>query len=131
LVFSPVIADRSLNLGTGVRVHALDDQAYLDPKGFWTRAGAEAHFALEGDSGTTGRLDLVNGGLENWIEIEYRGQGSKFSLRPWEKRTLNLPLEKGILLFSVSSASGFRPADLDSTSKDTRMLGVFLTSPRF
>jgi hypothetical protein len=117
-------------LDSGIDVHALDDLAYLDPKGFWIRAGAKARFALEGAKGRPGRVALANGGQENWVVIEYDGQASKFLLRPWEKRTLELPLKEGVLLFSVTSTSGFRPSELDSSSSDRRMLGVLLTSAR-
>jgi hypothetical protein len=127
---SPFVADRSFRLDSGVNVHALDDHAYLDPKGFWVRAGAEAHFALESDDRQSCRLALANGGRDNWVEIDYGGQARGFTLRPWERRTLEIPLEEGVLLFSVTSTSGFRPSDLDSGSSDRRMLGVFLTSAR-
>jgi hypothetical protein len=127
---SPFVARRSLRLDSGVNVHALDDRVYLDPKGFWVHAGGEARFALEGEEGTTGRLALANGGRENWVEIDYGGGETGFTLGPWEKRTLEIPLERGIVLFSVTSRSGFRPSDIDPGSTDSRALGVFLTSPR-
>lgn len=125
---SSVVAGRSIRLNSGVDVHGLDDHAYLDPKGFWVHAGAKAQFALEAVNGGSGRVTLANGGKDNWVVIEYQGQANQFLLQAWDKRTLELPLKEGVLLLSVTSTSGFRPSDLDSSSNDRRMLGILLTS---
>jgi hypothetical protein len=128
LSLSPIVADRSLRLDHGVDVHALDDHAYLDPKGFWIRGGEKAEFALETSGGSPGQIVLANGGRENWVVVEYHGQANQFLLRPWARRTLGLPMNGEVLLLSVTSRSGFRPSELDSSSNDGRMLGVLLTS---
>lgn len=125
---SPVHAKRSLLLASGVRLHSLDDNAYLDLRGYWVRAGLKARFVVEGRGPTV--LSLANGAQENWVEAVTDQETLRFALRPRAAKRLTLPLAEGITFLAVESASGFRPADFDSGSKDRRLLGVFLTSPR-
>jgi hypothetical protein len=120
----------SLRLASGARLHALDDNVYLDPKGCWIRAGARARIALEGKKAATLTLSVSNGGKRNWVEVVHGERQHRFLLRPWVTRRLELSLDKEAAFLTVESGEGFRPSDLDPSSNDRRELGVFLTSPR-
>lgn len=122
------VALRTLGFPWSVRIHGLDDNAYLDPRGFWVRAGAVSNFALEGGCRPTCALWLVNGSRDNWIELRHRARRLRFRLGARQGRRLEIPMEEGVSYFSVWSASGFRPSELDPPSPDGRRLGVFLTS---
>jgi hypothetical protein len=128
LEVSPVHARRSLLLASGVRLHSLDDNAYLDPRGYWVHGGSRARFVVEGRGPTV--LSLANGAQENWVEAITDQETLQFALRPRAAKRLTVALVEGITFLSVESASGFRPAEFDSGTKDRRLLGVFLTSPR-
>ena len=120
----------SLRLASGARLHVLDDNVYLDPKGCWIRAGARARIALEDKKTSTLTLSVSNGGEENWVEVVHGERKHRFSLRPWVARRLELSLDEGTAFLTVTSGDGFRPSDLDPASSDQRQLGVFLSSPR-
>ncbi len=122
-----VIANCSLQIPSGTRLHSLDENAFAEPKGFWVGARSEARFVLEAELGSQA-VSLANGGRENWVEVSFGEKSVQFSLRPWEVKHLEVPLEDGIAFVAVRSASGFRPEDLDPRKSDRRDLGVFLTS---
>jgi hypothetical protein len=120
----------SLRLASGARLHVLDDHVYLDPKGCWIRAGARAQLVLEEKKAAISTLSISNGGEENWVELVHGDRQSRFPLRPWETRRIELPLLNGVAVLRVESGEGFRPSDLDPSSNDHRALGVFLSSPK-
>ncbi len=122
---------KSLALERGLRLHSLDDNVFFEPRGFWVRAGARAHFVLEDRRDVEVFLSLANGGRENWVELEQPDKVLQFSLRPFETKRVQVSLEDGLASMTVTSASGFRPAELDPANDDHRRLGVFLTAPVF
>jgi hypothetical protein len=121
------VAQRTFSPLPGVRLHCLDDHAYLDPKGYWVRAGERSRFAIEGDCRGRCSLLLANGGRENWVEVAAREASHRFRLEPWERRQVEVAMNGDVVQVSVTSAAGFRPAELDPSVNDSRPLGVFLT----
>ena len=119
--FGPIEALRTFSLSPSVRLHGLDDHAYLDPKGFWVKSASAARFALEGPCGGDCRIRLSNGAAENWIEVVTSSKETRFRLAPWADRTVGLLSEE---TFTVGCSDGFRPSDLDPTSRDDRALGL-------
>jgi len=126
-----VTALQSLALESGLRLHALDENVFFEPRGFWIRAGAKAHFVLEGRRDVEVVLSLANGGRENWVEVEQPKRMLQFSLRPFETKRIQALFENDLAYLTVTSATGFRPAELDPAKNDHRRLGVFLTAPVF
>jgi len=124
-----VTAFRSLRLANGLKLHALDDNVFVEPAGFWVRASSRARFALEQQFTPTTVLSLTNGGVENWVAVQEPGDFVQFSLRPFEAKRLEIPLPDGLSLIAVASSAGFRPVDRDPTAIDDRPLGVFVTTP--
>ena len=124
-----VTALQSLRLPNGLRMHALDDNAFFEPSGFWVQASQRARFALEQASARTTILSLANGGVKNWISVRYLDEFVQFSLRPFEARRLEIPIADGFVVITVESSTGFRPVDQDPSASDDRALGVFVTAP--
>jgi hypothetical protein len=121
-------AQRTVALAGGSRLHGLDDAAFLDPSGFWVRKSSRASFALEiaGSGETPPALSLRNGGVENRVEVAGPQNRMDFVLHPWEAREVLVEGDGPVVLFTLESASGFRPSDLDPGSRDRRELGVLI-----
>jgi hypothetical protein len=124
-------AEQSLELPNGARLHSLDDNVFIEPQGFWVRAGTRAQFVLEDGRGNETVLSLANGGQENWIVVQQPHDRLRFSLRPWESKRLRLRLANGLGVFAVEAAAGFQPPEADPGKPDRRQLGVFVSAPVF
>ena len=111
----------------GLRLHSLDEHAYLDPIGYWVRAGHRAQFVIEGDFGGTCLLTVANGGQENWVEVTYEETVHSFTMGPWERREVAMTADGDVLYLSVRSVSGFRPSEVEPSTDDSRLLGVLVT----
>jgi len=127
LAGSEDVALRTFASVSGLRLHSLDENIYLDPAGYWVRAGDRAEFVIEGDCRGTCLLTVANGGQENRVEITYRETIHNFSLGPWERRRVEVTADDDMLGLSVMSASGFRPSEIDPSTDDSRFLGVLVT----
>jgi hypothetical protein len=111
-----------------LRIHALDDAAYLDPAGFWIRKASRASFAIEAEApgGREARIQLSNGGAANLVSVSSGGMNESYPLAPWEEKEIRLALEGGVVAVVIASESGFRPSDLDPRSRDERELGALI-----
>jgi hypothetical protein len=129
---SPVRALRTAALSDDLLLHGLDDEAYLDPTGFWVKASGRAAFALESAGAVASPLvvRLANGGAENRVVVRTPDGAENVPLAPWEERDVAIRGEGAVRLFTVESEKGFRPSDLDPASGDNRALGVRLPTRR-
>jgi hypothetical protein len=116
---------------TGLRLHALDDEVYLDLGGFWIRKASRASFAIEVEARRTRevRIQITNGGAPNRVSVDSALVNESYRLAPWEEREIRLTLQGPLVAFAIGSESGFRPSELDPSSRDDRELGA-LVSPR-
>jgi hypothetical protein len=112
----------------GLRLHALDDEVYPDPSGFWIRRGARAGFALEPRpaSPPEARIRIANGGAPNVLTLDSDAVKETFALAPWQEREIRFPLRGEVEAFAVESEGGFRPRELDPSSRDDRELGALV-----
>jgi len=112
----------------GLRLHALDEEVYPDPAGFWIRKSSRASFAIERGSSRTreAMLRIANGGVSNVVTVDSGAVKESFRLDPWKERDIGLTLEARVEAFAIESRSGFRPSALDPGSRDDRELGVLV-----
>jgi hypothetical protein len=116
----------------GLRLHALDEEAYSDPAGFWVRKGSRASFAIELAEPLGGAtqvfLRIANGGARNHVVLRADSVDESYVLEPFEEREVALGGTGPLLDFSIESESGFRPRLIDPRTRDDRELGVFVTA---
>ena len=126
----PTLAEglQSLHSPSGARLHALDDEAYLDPSGFWVKGASRARFILE----TPNRcakgcgLQLEGGGIDNWVIVTTELGSDRLRLRAREKKIIPIRPETALAEFELASEGSFRPSELDGSSEDHRALGVLV-----
>jgi hypothetical protein len=110
----------------------LDGDAFNEPEGFWVRGAADSEVIVQPDArgGSAVTLLVRNGGAPNEVTLELveGGWREALSLSPGQERELSVPIDprRGRAALRIRSASGFRPADVDAGSKDTRYLGVWI-----
>jgi hypothetical protein len=113
-----------------VRAFFLDDNAFMEQPGFWTRG--EAATTLIVDTPEPGHLSvrLRNGAAANEIDFSADGWKTIVSLGPAETRDLDLPASRGTArVLRLRTASGFRPSEVDASTADVRRLGVWVEFP--
>ncbi len=112
----------------GLRFHALDEEVYPDPAGFWIRKGSRASFAIEAQGAPLmeARVRIANGGVPNVVSVISGTFKESLSLEPWEEREIALSLNDVVETLAVESESGFSPKALDPTSRDDRELGALV-----
>ena len=113
------------------RVFAFDEQAYLEPAGFWTRAGGTAVVVI--DPAATGQVSLRirAGAVHTSIELVVGDWIQHLVLTPGQQELVTLPAAGAArpLQLTIRSGAGFRPSAVDSTSDDVRNLAAWFEFP--
>jgi hypothetical protein len=123
---NPEYAARAVRYGA-VLVWFVDEGALAEPDGWWVRGRASAAFLLEAPSDLLSQPLLVrNGGLRNRVVLASGAWRTTLELHPGEERRVDLPIAHGRARLVVTSESGFRPSEVDASSRDTRLLGVWV-----
>lgn len=128
----PRLAVRAARYGS-MRVFFLDDRAYPEAAGFWTRGEGQAAVVIDADpeSKRTGRvLALRAGAAATTIGISST-ESQSMSLTPGQQRTFRLPPIDADRTWSleIHSGPGFRPFRLEPNSSDVRLLAAWFEIP--
>jgi len=119
-------AKRLARYGPAV-VFLLGGSAWVEPAGTWVAGGKAAEFAVYPDGARPIHLFVRNGATANQVRLDSGAWHADLALTPGEERVIDLPAEERITTpVSVSSARGFRPAQVDPKSQDQRWLGVWI-----
>jgi hypothetical protein len=113
----------------GVSVFFLDDSAFPEPEGLWIGGARQSQIVVQSDIPRDAiRLHLRNAPVENRVVLTSGDWHEELALAPNQERQLDVPLVPGraAALVTISSAAGFRPTDVDASSRDVRFLGVWL-----
>lgn len=111
------------------RVFFFDEQAYLEPAGFWTRAGGAATVVIDLDESarTQGaRLFLRAGAVATTIDVSVGAWRHSWSLQAGQEELIALPPADAAVALTLRSGAGFRPFAIDSASDDLRELAVWV-----
>lgn len=114
------------------RVFFFDEQAFLEPTGFWTRADGTALLVIDTDAGAPEvRLRVRAGAAATAVDFGVGAWTSHLSLAPGQQEWVTLPPANGAnaVQLMVRSGPGFRPSAVDPTSDDVRELAVWIEIP--
>ena len=113
----------------------LDDDAFMEGTGFWTRGGADTRVVIDADPASAGAaaagltLRVRAGAVATTVTIAAGAWSSPLALAPNALRDVTLPpLAPGedVWLITVRTGPGFRPGEHDPKSDDLRNLGVWI-----
>jgi hypothetical protein len=92
---------------------------------FWTRGTAEADVLIAPAGATALHLTLHAGPVNGSVRLTIDGQARDVMLRSGETRVESIALrpDAQYVALKVQSPGGFRPADVERGSTDTRLLG--------
>lgn len=107
----------------------LDENMWLEPGGAWVRGRASSQLAIQAadPSASPPVLRVRNGAARNTVTLASGTWQQSWILDAGETRDVPLPaaaLAPAVL--TVTSTAGFRPVEVDPSSSDMRMLGVWL-----
>ncbi|MBY0494619.1 MAG: hypothetical protein K2Y23_10420 [Cyanobacteria bacterium] len=112
------------------RAFFLDEQAYLEPDGFWTRANSRATVVIDTDEGTrlSGLpISITAGAVATTVTIEVGRWEETVTLAAGQKFDVMLPpATNGTWVLSIRSGAGFRPSERDPASRDVRSLAAWI-----
>jgi hypothetical protein len=107
------------------RVFFLDDNAFMELPGFWTRAGREAVVVIDTDAPVPPTLAIRAGPVATRVVLAIDGRTNAMPLGPGETRTTGLQ-GAGAWVIRIDTGAGFRPADHEPGSADVRSLGAWV-----
>jgi hypothetical protein len=112
-----------------VAVYTSVPAVFFEDDGVWVLGGVRAPIAFASDrAAPTIRLHLRNGSVQNRVTLDRAGWSSTLSFLPGEERTLDLPVDlwgSGVAL-ELKPDRGFRPSECDASSRDRRLLGIWI-----
>ena len=112
----------------GVMVYFHNEQMYPEPNGFWTIGHrAEITVAVPPGHGTPVVLRIHGGPQTNHATISTFGWRRRLALVPGQAAEVALPVvASGVVPLTITTDSGFSPMEFDPTSRDPRLLGIWV-----
>ncbi len=113
------------------RVFFFDEQAYLEPAGFWTRAEGTAALVIDADQAAWAeglQVTVRAGAVSTTIDLTVGDWARSVALGAGQSESLTLPALHGPDAWRVTlrSGAGFRPSAVDPASDDVRHLAVWV-----
>lgn len=113
------------------RVFFFDEQAYLEPTGFWTRVGGAATVVVDVDESARAegvQLFLRAGAVATSIQASAGAWTRTWNLQAGQEEVVTLPAadHRSALALTLRSGGGFRPFAVDPASDDVRHLAVWV-----
>jgi hypothetical protein len=121
-------ATRAARYGAA-RVFTFDEQVYLEPTGFWTRAEGTASVVIDSEAPAGGATLLIRAGaVATTIDLSVGSWSRVLSLTAGQQETVTLPLQDGVRTWPVTirSGAGFRPSAIEPASTDVRHLAAWV-----
>jgi hypothetical protein len=128
LRLSQEYARRAVRYGQAT-AYFLDEKSLPEPEAFWVGGARRSSIVLQPDTAASAATLLVrNAPVDNQLVIETGTWREEARLAPGEERRIQVPLDRsrGATLITLTSASGFRPSEVDPRSRDARFLGAWV-----
>ena len=125
---APGLARRAVRYGAAT-VFFMDDRSFPEPEGFWVGGGRTSEIVVRPDTARTSVTMLVrNGPAANQVVLQTGGWKEDIVLTAGEARRIQVPVDarRGASRLTMTAATGFRPAEADPNSRDSRFLGVWV-----
>jgi hypothetical protein len=110
-------------------VYFLDDRSFPEPEAFWAGGARSTSVVFDPDDDRSS-IDLTvrNAPVANVVTIQTGAWREVLQLTPGEERQLRVPVDpqRGAALVMIDSTSGFRPSEIETSSRDNRFLGVWV-----
>ncbi len=114
---------------SGGTAYFLDDRSFAEPEAFWVGGGRTSSVVLQPETDVRAVAVIVrNGPVQNHAMLAAGAWTADLTLAPGEERRLDVPLEAGrrAALVTIAVSGGFRPSEIDPSSRDTRFLGLWV-----
>jgi hypothetical protein len=110
-------------------VYFLDERSFPEPEAFWVGGGRSSSVVLQPDARARAVPILVrNAPVANHVRMQSGGWQADLQLAPGEERGIDVPLDaaRGATPLTITSSAGFRPSEVNPSSRDDRYLGVWV-----
>ncbi len=110
------------------RAFFLDDRAYMEGGGFWTRGAALTTVVIDADANTAPpTIWLQSGPIATSADLSAGNWTEHVTLEVQSRTSVNLPAPTGDhWVVRIQSGPAFRPIDIASGNQDARPLGVWV-----
>jgi hypothetical protein len=111
------------------RVFFVDDWAYLERDGIWTRANGTTEIVVDSDerNGEGLPISITGGAVATTVTVSTGDWHASVSLNPGQKQELLLPpTSRGIWPIRITSGPGFRPSEREPGNADVRSLAAWI-----
>jgi hypothetical protein len=110
-----------------VAVLSHDEAAEPEPDGFWSAGRRETPVTfVRARDETPLTLRVRNGPEPNRVHFVARGWAESLDLEPGKTVNITVPVATRVVTLDIHAENGFDPRKYDPTSKDTRLLGVWV-----
>ena len=107
----------------------MDDRSFPEPQAFWVGGSRDSTVVVQPvPARRSVVLRLRNAPVENRVTLASRGWEKALTMAAGEEQRIEIPLAPGAhaVPLRITAASGFRPSEMDTGSRDTRFLGVWV-----
>ena len=113
----------------GAFLFFMDLNTFVEPNINWVRGARVSELLVSPADSSRVRVVIRNGGADNRITVTAADHTEQLDLSAWETRELELPVPPGgdLIPISIHPEGGFVPAEVESGSTDTRLLGCQVT----
>ena len=120
-------AQRAIRYGA-TRAFFMDDHAYMEGNGFWTRGESATMVVVDTDSGQPAPDVVVQSGpVATSVRLRVGSWTSDVTLNAQERKSVALPAsDQHRWPIEITTGAAFRPSDVVQGNGDTRPLGVWI-----
>lgn len=134
-VFPPVATGNAIRAARYgyTRAYFLDERAYPERDGFWTRADASSQVVIstqELGAEADWPMVVTAGSVPTTVTLSTPGWEQRLALGAGEKRQVSLPGSNGAWPLRITSGAGFRPSERAPGNADVRKLAAWIAFPR-